>query len=106
MSASPAIIRPAQPGDAEGIAEVHVTAWRETYSDVMPEEHFSDEVRVRRRAMWTNYLAIEPAAGKLVVAERGGKIVGFAFAGSSEHPDARKGNKPAHDTTLFSIYVL
>ncbi len=101
-----ATVRPTRPGDAAGIADVHVDAWRETYADVMPEEFFSDDVRERRRAMWTNYLAIDPEPGKLMVAERAGRIVGFAFAGSSQHPDAQKGHEPARDTTLFSIYVL
>lgn len=31
------LVRPAELDDANGIAEVHVTSWRETYSGLVPD---------------------------------------------------------------------
>jgi ribosomal protein S18 acetylase RimI-like enzyme len=40
------------------------------------------------------------------VAERGGQVVGFAFAGPADHPDAAKGLAPTRDLHLYSLYLL
>ena len=36
MHAEPVEVRPAVPGDAAGVARVHVDAWRETYTALLP----------------------------------------------------------------------
>lgn len=56
--------------------------------------------------MWEQILALDPAPGRVFVAEREGRIVGFAFAGSAQHPDAKKNIEPARDLHLFSLYLL
>jgi ribosomal protein S18 acetylase RimI-like enzyme len=102
----PVQVRHATAADAEAIAVVHVAARRETYAGLMPDRFFDASALEGRRRMWSSILGLDPIPGTVVVAERAGRIVGFAFAGSSEHPDASKGLEPARDLHLFSIYVL
>jgi ribosomal protein S18 acetylase RimI-like enzyme len=100
-----AVVRPAGPGDADEIAQVHVDSWRETYSGLIPDRYFDADALDARRRMWRAILRLDPMPGTLVVAERDGRVVGFAFAGSADHPDAVKGVEPARGLHLFSIYL-
>jgi GNAT superfamily N-acetyltransferase len=99
-------VRRAELGDADGIAEVHVASWRETYSGLIPDRFLGAETLEARRRMWSSILGLDPVPGTVMVAVREGQVVGFAFAGSADHPDAAKGLDPACDLHLFSIYLL
>lgn len=99
-------IRDAVVADASNIARVHVDAWRETYSGVLANHHFSEEAYARREQFWTGYLSLTPRPGRTVVAERGGSAVGFANSGEARGPDAEHGFPPARSLHLFSIYLL
>lgn len=99
-------VRAATVEDANAIAEVHVETWRETYTGLMPDRFFDASVLDGRRRMWRSILSLDPVPGAIVVAQRDGAVVGFAFAGSSQHPDASKGVEPTRDLHLFSIYLL
>lgn len=104
MSLAPARVRTAEPGDAHGIADVHVQSWRETYQGVVPDRFMGAEALASRRRMWETILSADPLP--VAVAEREGRVIGFAFAGSSEHPDATKGFAPARERHLFTLYLL
>lgn len=99
-------VRDAVAPDAEDIARVHVDAWRETYSGVLADHHFSEQAFSRRKQFWTRYLSLAPRPGRMVVAERGGALVGFANSGEARGPDAEHGFAPARSLHLFSIYLL
>ncbi len=99
-------VRDAVTADAAVIARVHVDAWRETYSGVLADRHFSEEVFSRREQFWTGYLSLSPRPGRMVVAERAGVTVGFARAGEARGPDAEHGFPPVRSLQLFSIYLL
>ena len=75
-------LRPATPGDAEGIDAVRIRAWNETYRGVMPDaflDAFSKESRVEAwrtrlttpQDRWTFYVALNDNS----------EVVGFAGAG-------------------------
>lgn len=106
MAVVPVEIRGALADDADAIAAVHIAAWRETYAELLPDRFFDGAALETRRRMWNGILALDPVPGKVVVAEREGHVVGFAFAGPAWHPDARRGFEPASDLHLFSIYLL
>ncbi|MEP6843211.1 MAG: GNAT family N-acetyltransferase [Pseudolysinimonas sp.] len=99
-------VREALAADAARVAQVHVDAWRETYSAVLADHHFSDAVLSRRREFWAGYLSLAERPGRMVVAERGGVVVGFANAGDAVGPDAEHGFPPVRPLQLFSIYLL
>ncbi|PSL37048.1 ribosomal protein S18 acetylase RimI-like enzyme [Labedella gwakjiensis] len=97
------VIRPLRGGDADALALVHVTSWRETYAGLVPEEMYGDEALEQRRAFWTQAVA-RSLTGEIRstvrVAELDGRIVGFASAGPSR-PGVQK-----RATELSMIYTL
>jgi ribosomal protein S18 acetylase RimI-like enzyme len=97
------LIRPLRDGDADALAVVHVTSWRETYTGLVPEEMYNEHALEQRRAFWTQAVS-RSATGELRstvrVAELAGRIVGFASAGPSR-PGAQR--RPLE---LSMIYTL
>jgi ribosomal protein S18 acetylase RimI-like enzyme len=78
------VIRRAAHADADGIARVHVQAWRETYAGLLPQE-LLDALSVEdRAALWRSLL--EPGGPTVLVAESEGEIVGFGSAGAAREP--------------------
>jgi GNAT superfamily N-acetyltransferase len=84
------VIRPGAPGDAEGVALVHVETWQAAYAHALPADllgalSVADRAEGHRR---------HPPS---FVAELEGTIIGFAGVGRSADPAA--------DGELFTIYV-
>ena len=71
-------IRAALPGDAVGIAEVHVAAWRSAYAGILPDGFLASLSLPRQAFMYHSAIM---AGRTTFVAEAEGKIVGFATAG-------------------------
>lgn len=92
---------PALP-DAPQIAELHVATWREAYSQLLPEEFFTEEHVQGRYRMWNHLLRNPRKEWMIRIAESSGQIIGFAFAGPSFSPEGRE---VPRDRQLFSIYV-
>ena len=56
----PIVIREPVVDDVEGMARVHVDAWRETYRGQMPDAVLDDPgLLERRRAMWRSFFTPE-----------------------------------------------
>jgi ribosomal protein S18 acetylase RimI-like enzyme len=93
-------IRPARLSDAEGIASVHVEAWRTTYPGLVPTNVL---VKLSKRAQareWAQQLAASRAGDSVVIAEVvGGNIVGFGSCG-----EARATGLPQAGE-IFTLYV-
>jgi GNAT superfamily N-acetyltransferase len=74
-------IRFARTGDADDLAAIHVAAWRETYTGLMPAGEIARRDLTVRRREWTAMLA---AGGtRIVIAGQ----VGFAQMGPQREPD-------------------
>jgi ribosomal protein S18 acetylase RimI-like enzyme len=95
------LIRPAEIADADAIAQVHVTAWNETYRGIMPDTVL-DRLNVAERArIWRERLPTFAANRQsLIVADDGGDIVGFAGCGPS-----RKANLGS-DGEIYMINLI
>lgn len=100
MSAAPATLRPATPGDAAGCARVHHASWIETYSALLPASHWEQDTLARRLESWQRWLA---GGLEVTVAEAAGGVVGLAFTGPGR---AVGGHDPVRDLELYSLYVL
>ena len=97
-------IRQATVSDAEALAEVHETTWRETYAGLL-SEHMLDALTADARAVvWRNILS--GATGHLstvYVAERDGKFVAFASCGEQRDSEFAQSGYAGEFT---SVYVL
>jgi ribosomal protein S18 acetylase RimI-like enzyme len=88
-------VRPAVPDDAERIADIRVTGWRETYAHLLSAEFLermtSNSDRIRA--------SIERGT-PVVVAELDGEVVGFACASTPFDEEV----DPPRDLQLWFIY--
>jgi L-amino acid N-acyltransferase YncA len=91
------IIRHAETGDCDGIAEVHVAAWRESYRRLVPDFVLDGLSIPQRAASWRIILAADLTT---FVAEEAGAIVGFANGGTCRSVEL------AQDMEVYAIYLL
>ena len=71
-------IRPAGPGDAKAIADLHAASWRSTYRGVFPDAYLDREAGPERRRHWDRRLRTDPAPDQgVLVAMEDGACVGF-----------------------------
>lgn len=80
-------LRQAQPGDAAGIACVHVETWRNAYAGVVPNSYLVGLTEARQAVQWDTLVRRPARSESVVVAEavgpRGMQIVGFGSCGRS-----------------------
>jgi GNAT superfamily N-acetyltransferase len=95
-----ATIRLAMPTDAAAIAEVRVSAWRTTYRGMIPDAYLDAMTIEDSAALWGKVLAAAPNTTSTFVAERDGRVVGFASG--MMKPEAKLG----FDAELTGIYVV
>ena len=97
-------IRDAVEADVEGIARVHVQAWRESYKDFLSPEALAGMSVEERMQMWQGAFAHPNPKARLLVAEGAdGEIVGFA-RGAPVRP--KEPDLLATNTEIFAIYLL
>lgn len=92
-------IREATPGDAEGIARVHVATWRETYEGILPARVLSAQTYQRRLALWRQTLNRDRER-LVLVAEAYKRIIGFATSGRNRNPSV------PFSAEMYTLYVL
>jgi GNAT superfamily N-acetyltransferase len=95
-------IRPAEPTDAPGIAEVHVRSWQDAYRGLLPQDYLDNLDVVHRREGWDRILATTgwPRTGAFV-AEDSHAIIGFTHVGPTRDQD-----EPRAVGEVTAIYVL
>ena len=98
MSNRPDVVRPATAEDAAGIGPCHLACWRETYADLLSAAFFAARTPERFTANWARLLA-DPGQPRVVVAEVGGEVVGFAQAG------AGRDDPPVRAEELRTLYL-
>jgi GNAT superfamily N-acetyltransferase len=84
------------PGDAAALAQVHVTAWRETYADLLPAAYL-EQMNVGRHARrWRGQL-MAAASPEIVLAAEGREgLVGYCSGYA-------RGEAPAEVNTLYVV---
>lgn len=91
------LIRVAVPGDAPGIARVHVEGWRTSYSGIMPEEFLQARSLEKHCAMWEKNIAEK--RDLILVAEKDGAVRGFVSGGKAREELA------GYDSEVYAVYV-
>lgn len=84
-SHGPHRVEPATPGDAAGIAGVHVAAWRSAYAGLMPAAFLAGLDVEAVTARWTSVLAAEHRTW--VGRDEAGTVVGWASVGPARDED-------------------
>jgi ribosomal protein S18 acetylase RimI-like enzyme len=94
------VILPAGPADADDLARVHVTAWRETYAGLLPDGYLAAmnaKVHARR---WRLQLTRARAGEVVLAAEGAGGLVGYCVGAVSGGPGA------APEAEIYTLYLL
>ena len=95
------IVRAAQVEDAEGIGGVSVTAWRETYAGIMPDDYLAALSIEQRVNMFRGRIANLPDKQAMFVAlNESGRVVGFGVSGPAR--EAELGT----DGEIFAINIV
>ena len=99
-------IRRAQAGDAAAIAAVHVAAWRETYTGLVPARMLSAFPLARRIRRWQRILTSpdpsrESAVFVATLPDR--TIVGFGSCGRQPAPDLLAGGFAGEFSALYLL---
>jgi L-amino acid N-acyltransferase YncA len=92
------IFRAATADDCNVIAAVHVTAWHESYSDILPPVAFRKMDLENRTKLWRRRLG-EPLP--VYVAEFDREIVGFADGGPARADEALDA-----EMQVYAVYLL
>ncbi|WP_035302970.1 GNAT family N-acetyltransferase [Actinokineospora inagensis] len=93
---APVLVRDATVHDALAIGAVHAESWRTGHRDLF-ESHWLAILAERRRGQWVDRMAAMGAEDVVLVAQRGERVVAFAWY--REHPDNRA------DVQLRSLYA-
>ncbi|MBF4624584.1 GNAT family N-acetyltransferase [Clavibacter sp. VKM Ac-2872] len=97
---APVTVRPAVPDDADGIAEVHIRTWQETYAHLLPAAYLAGLDVAARAEDWRRTLTEGSAGTPVFVALDGDRIVGFALAGPARDED------PPRPFQLYAINMV
>ncbi len=92
--------------DAEAIARVNVTSWKETYGHLLPPGFFGTDHLEARVAQWSRRLSTADPKWTVRVSvssarDQEPRIIGFALAGPPEDAEASPRGR-----VLYALYVL
>lgn len=77
--------RAATTGDRDALVDLHVLVWRDTYRHLAPAAAYQALDETNRRSHWDDLLRRDSATALTLVAESGGRLVGFGHAGPGTH---------------------
>lgn len=93
-------VRPATLEDAPQLSRVHVDAWRETYTGIVPQTYLDGLAYQTRTERWRRILSEPRPDDGNFVAEVDGQVVGFSSGGKERQYD---GEFPGE---LYALYLL
>ncbi len=95
------VIREANVGDAEAVAEISRRGWATAYADLLPGSFLARHFDAPLAEEWRQYLQSMPAKHTLLVAEHAGDVVGFIrFGPCEETPEAES------EAEIYGFYVM
>jgi ribosomal protein S18 acetylase RimI-like enzyme len=92
------MVRTANVIDAPAIAGVHVSSWLSTYRGLLPDDFLESLSETNYTERWKR--VITEGTSKVVVAEDGAGVVGFASGGRE------RAGEQGFEGELYAIYVL
>lgn len=98
-------IRPAETGDAVGLAHVQVETWRDAYVGVLSDQALIDMDEMRAAIRWTRVISTVEEPERLSVAVHDGDVVGFCHGGEGRRAVAKAVDRPGEAAEVFALYV-
>ena len=80
-------VRDATQSDGPRIAALHAASWRLTYRGLLRDEYLDGDLVVERNRLWAERLAAPEPRQRIVLAEVGPQLAGFACAFGSADPE-------------------
>jgi ribosomal protein S18 acetylase RimI-like enzyme len=96
------VVRPARLADSQAVGEVHVAAWRESYTGLISPNRLEALDAAERAEQWRRQLASGTARG-ICVATMDGRVVGFASCTRQREPTLLAAG---YSGEVAAIYVL
>ena len=98
-------IRPAKAEDADAIATVHITSWRETYRGLLPDELLDGLRQDDRVELWSKIIASNDhnPTNAQFVADSAGEIVGFGSCGLGRSKECVAAGYKGEISTLYIL---
>jgi ribosomal protein S18 acetylase RimI-like enzyme len=93
-------VRLARAADAEAIAQVQRDSWRTSYAGILPLDVIASHAGTSDAIAWKRRIGRQSPDAATWIAERSGKIVGFASCGQ-----AREKLRDL-DAEIYALYVL
>lgn len=93
-------VRPARIEDAEAIGWVSVTAWRETYAGIMPDDFLASLSTQQRAGVFRERIQHLPPKQGIFVALDQDDVVGFGVSGATREPEL------GTDGEIFAINIV
>ncbi|HEY4998358.1 MAG TPA: hypothetical protein VII36_04410, partial [Usitatibacter sp.] len=94
------VVRAAGPADAEAIARVQQETWRTAYAGILPLDVIASHTGNSDARAWGRRLARAMPEGATWIAERAGKVIGFASCGPARAPIE------GLDGEIYALYVM
>ena len=91
MTTSGIAVRQAVADDARAIAIVHVAGWRWAYRGLLPDALLDGLSADARETRWRDTLSAPDTAARVWLAERDGRVVGFAATAPARDADPPPG---------------
>lgn len=92
------VVRPAEAGDRDELARVHVVSWQEAYRGLLPQSIIASRSLERRRSQWQQLLA-NSREHILVIGGRE-RLLGFSNFGR-----ARDDDLPSGVAEVYALYL-
>lgn len=102
----PLSLREAAAGDAPAVAALHTQSWQSAYRELLPDRYLDETVPGEHRMRWRSLLGAPPADGDAALerpegvvrlAERDGRLLGFASVWFNY--------KPGYDAYMDNLHV-
>lgn len=94
------VVREPRIDEAKALAAVHVQAWKEAYTGILPEQLWNESAMQTRVNSWRQMLGDQAHRKRTRVAELDGVIVGIAQVGDPREDDVDV------DVELYMMYLL
>jgi GNAT superfamily N-acetyltransferase len=93
-------VRLARAEDAEAIAYVQRESWRTSYAGILPLDVIASHAGTSDATAWKRRIGRQPPDAATWIAERAGKVVGFASCGPARE------ELRGLDAEIYALYVL